>query len=184
MLKMDKIDLQKRSILKCRDFVRQFSYHRAMFPHIKNLRTNIWIYTFNNFIDMSILDWCHLFGNRNDDLYWKNVITNNDEFKRNILANLKISEKEWNNYWSLIKDYRDKHVAHIEISPQYTIPDLTNALESIKLYYSYVIKELHENNEYLELTGTLDRFIKEATIVAEYHVNTHVVNMFDYLDEM
>lgn len=174
--------LLKRVVLKCRDFVRQLSYHRAMLPHSKNLRTNIWIYTFNNFIDMAVLDWCHLFGSQSDDLHWRRIVVDAEWFKSEILKSLGLTGEEWDAYWKSIKDYRDKDVAHIEVRPETSVPKMDKALEAIKLYYSYAIDELHDIYEYIELPDVIDHFIDEVSRVADNYVNKNIVHLFEYAE--
>jgi len=65
----DREKLLRRVALKCADFARQLSYHRALNAYKDQVRANFWIYTYNNAIDLAILDWLHLFGYHNDDLH-------------------------------------------------------------------------------------------------------------------
>jgi hypothetical protein len=106
------------------------------------LRENFWIYICNNSIDMAVLDWCHLFGSHSDDLHWKRVVYDKDDFRNNLFKNLEINESTWNTYWDNLKGYRDKNVGHIEILPSSNIPDMTLALDSVSYYYDNVKKEL------------------------------------------
>ncbi len=134
---------------------------------------------------MAVLDWCHLFGNRSDDLHWNNIVSDADEFKRNILHTLGMSEAEWTTYWESVKDYRDKDVAHIEVRPrpEKEAPEMDKALELIELYYIYAISELHEANVYMELPRKLTHFIHEVSGSAKNYVQSRVVNLFEYTDQ-
>lgn len=179
---MDKEEVLKRVVLKCNDFVRQLSYHRAMLPHAENLRTNIWIYSYNNYIDMAVLDWCHLFGNNKDDLHWKNNVANEEEFRQHVLESLKISQADWDAYWLSVKGYRDNDVAHIKVNPKSDIPDMDTALEMVKLYYINAINELHERGIYMALPETIDTFTKQTGILAENYIKTNVIDLFEYTE--
>lgn len=138
--------LLNRVCLKCADFVRQLSMHRAFDGLQGKLKQNFWIYIYNNSIDMAVLDWCHLFGNHSDDLHWKGVASDKDNFRRDLFKHLEIDESTWNTYWHNLKGYRDKNVGHIEILPLSNIPDMTFALDSISYYYDTVTKEFKKDN--------------------------------------
>ena len=70
----------RRVALKCADFARQLSYHRALEEHDKDFKQNFWIVMYNNSIDLAVLDWFHLFGYHNDDLHWKQIVHDIDAF--------------------------------------------------------------------------------------------------------
>lgn len=129
---------------------------------------------------MAVLDWCHLFGNRNDDLHWRNIVSDTDRFKQNILDALGMSGAEWKTYWQSVKDYRDKDVAHIEVRPETTVPEMDKALETIKLYYSYAISELHDGGAYMELPDGITHFVDEVSQLADNYVQNRVINLFEY----
>ncbi len=142
--------LLRRVALKCADVVRQLSYHRAIHDqkNHSNFNLNFWICTYNNTIDMAVLDWGHLFGNEKDDLHWKNVVKNIDEFRTKLLSEVELSLEKWVAYWKAIKTYRDKDVAHIEVRPISNIPEMTIAVKATCFYYSYILSEIKKLGEY------------------------------------
>ncbi len=154
--------LLRRVVLKCVDFTRQLSYHRALAECTQNFTQNFWIYMYNNTIDLAVLDWFHLFGYHNDDLHWKQVVTDIPAFRNQLLQSLQKTEDEWEAYRNTIKGYRDKDVAHIEVRPVSKVPDMTLALRATALYYSTVFTELSMFPNY-------DRFPKQ---IEEYYANS------------
>ena len=131
----------RRVGMKCRDFARQLSYHRAL-NRYKNqegkFNLNFWTTVYNNTIDVASLDWFHLFGYHNDDLHWKNIVKDIDSFRCELLTTVELDERDWISYRETIKTYRDKDVAHIEIRPKSWVPDMTLALKATNLYsYRY-----------------------------------------------
>ncbi len=138
----------RRVALKCGDFARQISYHRAFGQYQGTLKLNFWIATFNNAIDLAVLDWIHLFGYHNDELHWKCVISDIEPFRDGLLNYIGLSEKEFNAYWNEIKTYRDKDIAHIQIRPVINVPDMTIALKACDFYYRSVLKELFRFRDY------------------------------------
>jgi hypothetical protein len=156
----------RRVALKCGDFARQLSYHRAINKYRDDLKLNFWIATYNNAIDLAVLDWFHLFGYHNDDLHWKNIVTNIPCFRNELHKFLKVNEKEFKAYWEEIKTYRDKDVAHIEIRPVSNVPEMTMALKAVSFYYQTVLKELSAFRNYgnwpADLMGFHRRSLKQA----------------------
>lgn len=143
---MERTHLLNRVCLKCADFVRQLSLHRAFDGFQGELRHNFWIYIYNNSIDMAVLDWCHLFGNHSDALHWKKVVPDGNEFRINLYEYLEITETTWKVYRDSLKSYRDKNVAHIEVLPATNIPDMIFALDSVAFYYTLVKEELNNKD--------------------------------------
>lgn len=129
-------------MINCVDFVRQYIYYKHITAHNKEFNDNVLIYIHNNFIEMSVLAWGHLYGNSSDSLHFRKLAENPDDFKLGLLEELSISDKEWITYWNCMKDYRDKGIAHIDPEPILTVPDLEIAYKSIAYYYHYFIDEL------------------------------------------
>jgi hypothetical protein len=140
--------LLRRVALKCADFARQLSYHRALAEYVQNFRQNFWIYMYNNTIDLAVLDWFHLFGYHNDDLHWKQVVSDVPAFRKQLLQSIQMTEDEWKMYRETIKDYRDKDIAHIEVRPISQVPEMTPALRAAAYYYSVALAELSTFRDY------------------------------------
>jgi hypothetical protein len=140
--------LLRRVALKCADFARQLSYHRALAEYKDDFVHNFWIYMYNNTIDLAVLDWFHLFGYHKDALHWKQVLTDIPTFRKQLLQSLQLTEDEWKAYRETIKDYRDKDVAHIEVRPVSQVPRMAVALKATAIYYSAVLAELSTFGDY------------------------------------
>jgi hypothetical protein len=141
-------ELLRRVALKCADFARQLSYHRALAEYQGTFAQNFWKYMYNNAIDLAVLDWFHLFGYHNDDLHWKQVVTDVPAFRSQLFQSLQMTEDAWKAYRETIKDYRDKDVAHIDVRPISQIPDMALALRATALYYSTVLAKLSAFRDY------------------------------------
>jgi hypothetical protein len=140
--------LLRRVALKCADFARELSYHRALSIYAKDFKRSFWIYMYNNAIDLAVLDWFHLFDYHNDDLHWKRIIHGVDAFRNRLLKAVQMTEDEWKKYRNSIKDYRDKDVAHVEVRPTGHVPEMTVALRAAAHYYSVVLEELSTFRDY------------------------------------
>jgi len=49
--------------------VRNIAFHRSLLPLKDELDHNYWIFVFNNFLDMAVLDWCKVFGARSEETH-------------------------------------------------------------------------------------------------------------------
>lgn len=174
--------LLARACLKCVDFCRQISYHRQMAPYIEKLRNNYFIYSFNNFIDLAVLDFCHLFGSHSDDLHWKKIVKNPDDFKSNLLKELKLTDEEWKKYRESVKEYRDKDVAHIEIRPTSNVPDMTIATKAIVFYYNSIIQELKQHEKYKMFLDDLSIYFDQLEGLTGKFIKEKISPLFDYID--
>lgn len=137
--------------MKCRDFARQLSYHRALDrskSQSGKFNLNFWTTVYNNAIDVAILDWFHLFGNHKDDLHWKKIVKDINVFRSELFTTVGMDEQGWESYRRKIKTYRDKDVAHIEVRPISCVPDMTMALKATGLYYQAVREELSVFHDY------------------------------------
>ncbi len=159
---MEREKTLNRVCLKCADFARQLSLHRAFDGIHSQLKQNFWIYINNNAIDMAILDWCHLFGSHSDQLHWKRIIKDIDKFRGNLFKFLKISESTWRTYRENLKSYRDKNVAHIEVMPLVNVPDLTFALDSVIFYYNEVKEEIKNNGAHFVYPDDLEKYFQDC----------------------
>lgn len=154
--------LLRRVALKCADFARQLSYHRALEDHVRGCGKNFWIYMFNNAINLAVLDWFHLFGYHNDDLHWKQVVPDINSFRQSLLKYMNMTEGEWKAYRETIKDYRDKDVAHIEVRPVSNVPKMQDAMGATAFYYSVVLKELAGFGDYSMWPQALDEYHQKS----------------------
>lgn len=67
------------------------------------------------------LFWCHLFGNRNDDLHFSQFFKESSEsaftpgaVKKRMLVAMNLTESEYEGFWEAVKACRDKFVSHKE----------------------------------------------------------------------
>jgi hypothetical protein len=122
------------------NFSRALIYHREIYRQTQNrsLRSNFWISTGNNHLDIAIIDWCKIFGSDDNSTHWKNNVEHEAKFRSGLLEYLKISREEWDSYWASIVDYRNKETAHFDpnYSPRVT-PRFDIATNAIKYAYQY-----------------------------------------------
>jgi hypothetical protein len=120
---------------------------------------------------MAVLDWCHLFGNDNDDLHWKRVVSDREKFREDLLKWLEIGESTWTTYWKNVRTYRDKNVGHIEVLPLYNIPDMMFALDSVVFYYSIIVKEFKKHHYPDDLLKYHEDYLRQTKLYVEAAFN-------------
>ncbi|MGR3318990.1 MAG: hypothetical protein ACUZ8O_10995 [Candidatus Anammoxibacter sp.] len=129
--------------------VRNIAYHRSLHEYKDDFVQNYWVYIYNNFLDISVLEWCKVFGSRAEATHWSNHVNDVDIFREELLTHLCLSQIEWEEYWNHLKTYRDCGVAHHIHNPDITnYPDFDNALKVSYFYYDIVIQELRSLNVY------------------------------------
>ena len=132
--------------------------HLARSAHLKRVLTkidpdpdlNFWRLILGNHLDISVLEWCKIFGSNSEATHWKNVVpeVEHDSFRTNLLNRINMSQVEWESYWKKMKQYRDRQVAHYgELPSDAKYPVLDSALDSSYFYYKYLIGELRTLGE-------------------------------------
>jgi hypothetical protein len=110
-------------------------------------KLNFWRLIHGSFMDLPALDWCKIFGSDAEPTHWKTVNSDHNEFRESLLGHLKISEKEWADYWGHMKDFRDKLVAHHSSNTSVDkYPEFDIALRSSYFYYDHLRNILAESN--------------------------------------
>lgn len=137
--------LLSRAAGVCVDFARQLHFHRAINRVVEEHPSNFWILASNNYVDMAILDWCHLFGSRSDELHFTNVLPNPDEFRDAVLQELNWSHEQLQEHRERLKSYRDTQIAHNQITLEVrAVPELDVAMNMVENYYNTILPELRE----------------------------------------
>ena len=107
-----------------------------------------WVNANGNFIDICVLEWCKLFGDKRGQHSWKKVITNQDAFLKGLLLAVGKTQPEFDSYIEEMKTYRDKFVAHLDSEEVMNIPKLKIAKKSVLFLYSYLLANEEETNSF------------------------------------
>ncbi|MFA6969953.1 MAG: hypothetical protein WC208_01005 [Gallionella sp.] len=143
MNEMDRQKRLKRVALLCCHFIRNLAYYdagrnegRFVIPASEfNVTVN------GNFLDICILEWCKLFGDHNEEHHWKNIVDNKQEFKKGLLIRLETDDKGLENYWKLVRTYRDEFVAHLDSAETMNLPEMNLAYKAVLHYFGEIIEE-------------------------------------------
>ena len=111
-------------------------------PHLA-----FWRLIYGDLSDIVVLEWCKLFGSDDDEhqpLHWRNVVSDQIQFREALFSRLQIYESKWRSYWGEMKRYRDQSVAHHDIrrSEIKNYPKFDLALESAYFYYEFIVDQL------------------------------------------
>lgn len=99
----------------------------------------------NNFYDVALLNWVHLFGHWDDDFHFRRILNDPDQFKAELLSTLGFQDPDWVSHWQNLKNFRDKIVAHSEFDARVTVPDLVVAFNAVNEYYKVVEKTIRKD---------------------------------------
>ena len=144
---MSRNDLLRRVGILCCNFFRNMAFYRA--GRVNNLhidKSNFWNTVNGNFLDICILEWLKLFGERNGKQSWEKAITDKVLFKSNLLKSLELTEDGFNLYVLEMRTYRDKFVAHLDYDKTAQIPHLEIALKSVNYLYNYLLANEEESD--------------------------------------
>ena len=138
----------RRVAITCLHCLRNLAYFRAA-PEKEILETKgqFWINSNNNFLDIFVLEWCKLFGDKRGKHYWGKVISDQQLFYCGMLHNLKIEEMDLDILIKEMRTYRDKFIAHLDLEPVMFIPNnLKLAQKSTEYLYYYILAKEDEGN--------------------------------------
>jgi hypothetical protein len=153
--------------------VRNIAFHRTLSDYKGSLKQNFWIYTFNNFLDMAVLEWCKTFGARRETYHWTKLFSDPDSVRSRLLTTIALAPGDWTAYWNEMKRYRDDSVAHHALTPKnMRYPQLHVALDSTCFIYDSITAELEKLQpaHYMlpkSLKVYYDRLLPQATAQAK-----------------
>jgi hypothetical protein len=132
-------DRIRRVVLLCAHFSRNLAYYRAGHNRLTDASPSFWITTDNNFLDIAVLEWCKLFGDRNGNHFWAKVVADPPCFKTKLLHQLGINADGFTDYVNQMRAYRDKFLAHLNDLPIMNIPFLDRARDAVDFYHRYIV---------------------------------------------
>lgn len=111
-----KMDIKKleRVIIVAEEFARQYLCWQESKKHYSDSWNFVALTISNNFFDIALLNWAHLFGNSTDQLHIEKTLGDHKEsFVKGLQAKLGMNDEKWKAYWDSMKRFRDKRIAHI-----------------------------------------------------------------------
>lgn len=130
-----------RAAWLCCHFTRNFAYYTAAMQHLPQDRQGLWLTVTGDLLDICVLEWCKLFGNRNGKYHWKQVTLDPTSFLSALLNTHHLSQKELDAIYGEIKRYRDDFVAHTEESEITQVPAMSTPYLLVSFLYE---RTLHD----------------------------------------
>ena len=127
-------DRLRRVVIVCASFARNLAYYRVgqepgssalhapTHPH-----ASFWRQANGNFLDLCVLEWCKLFGERKGEHGWQQIVADPTAFETGLLAHLGMSATTFNAHIETMRRYRDKFFAHLDSDAVMQIPTLSMA---------------------------------------------------------
>lgn len=138
--------LRRVGILCCH-FLRNLAFYKAGWRKGELIfKDQFWVNTNGNFLDICVLEWCKLFGEKKGEHYWKTVVTDKTAFLAGLLHAAGQTEGEFDAYIEEMRTYRDKFVAHLDSEEVMHIPKLRVARKSVSFFYNYLLANEEEDN--------------------------------------
>jgi len=139
MVEMTREDRLRRVLILCVHFSRNLAYHEAGDVWRGKAQSDFWLTVDGNFLDLAVLEWCKLFGDRKGNHYWNKVVSKCSCFKAGLLSDLGAQDNEFNEYIRKICSYRDKFIAHLDNRKCMDFPELGKARKAVEFYHGYIL---------------------------------------------
>jgi hypothetical protein len=120
-----------------------------------------WITTNNNFLDIAVLEWCKLFGDRNAKHYWEKLVGESEIFLSDLIERLRITESMFDVFIEEMRAYRDKFVAHLDDENEMKIPNLVPAIRSVQYLYQWLLEQEDDCEAFLNVPRSSVAFYRE-----------------------
>ena len=139
MSDLTKRDRLRRVVLLCCHFARNLAYYRAWHKRPTNGNYSQILVTIDgNFLDMAVLEWCKLFGDKKGNYYWGRVVSSQN-FEEEMLENLGVTTDQFADYIDEMRKYRDKFLAHLDDELVMNIPNMDQAKMPVEFYHDYLV---------------------------------------------
>ena len=103
-------------------------------PPLAHPLSDFCITAYNNFLDICVLEWCKLFGDKKGEHYWGAVVTDTVKFEKELLQHLSVDTAAFEAYRLEMRAYRDKFVAHLTI-PNCALTSLPLTSHGVRLNF-------------------------------------------------
>jgi hypothetical protein len=121
-------------------FLRNAAYYRAFSAQRgPRRREQFWRTVHGNFLDVSVLEWCKLFGDLRAQHHWSKCVSDQPAFCKALYAHVGLSAAEFEAYRIELRTYRDKFVAHLDELNEINFPDIQSAIDSVRFLYRHML---------------------------------------------
>ncbi len=124
----------------------------------------------NNFIDVATLEWCKIFADIKGHHYWRKSVSEDKQetLFKSLIAELGLTNDEFDDYVDTIKTYRDKFVAHLDKKNSMQVPNFEHAKDSISILYQHLLdNETFSDNMGIDKAPKACTYYNECLIEAQ-----------------
>lgn len=139
-------DRRRRVVLLCISFARNLAYYQAgqcgparALLCASHPKAVFWRQVNANFLDVGVLEWCKLFGDRKGEHDWRQVVSDPTKFEVDLLQHLGMDRATFEQEVKVIRTYRDKFVAHLDKCNVMDVPLFDTAKKVLWFYHHHVV---------------------------------------------
>jgi hypothetical protein len=127
------------------------AYYRAGHDRLTRVSPEFWITIDSNFIDMAVIEWCKLLGDRNGKHFWRKVVAEPSRFEVMMLDHLSMTADEFAAYVNEMQTYRDKFLAHLDDLTVMEIPFLDISRKTVEFYHRQIVESERSASDFVGL---------------------------------
>lgn len=164
MKKDEFYEVQKNTIVQFYMNYRAFRFIQSKLERV-NENKLFWISFNNNSLMLLFIYWSIIFGNSNtNELHWHNFCNEveKNEFRNLLLKKLDMTYEDWKIYRTSMLNFRNRYVAHNDLSFNEPVPIIDNAFKSMKIYEEWIKNKIAENG--IIYTDDLYKYIDDYEI--------------------
>jgi hypothetical protein len=179
---MTRRDRLRRVVILCRNFAWNLAYYRAgqkpenvVLCDAHSRAANFWRIVGGNFIDLCVLEWCKLLAEPKGKHHWSGIVSDAVGFKNALLQDMGIDDAMFEREIAVMRQYRDKFLAHLDSDYTMNIPTLDKAKQAVWFYHAYVVQHEAKPGDLSGLPLALDPDYEECEAEAGtvYSRNRH-----------
>lgn len=165
-LLMTQYDRLRRVGILCCHCLRNLAFYLSWYEadYTLSKRNQFWITSHNNFLDITVIEWCKMFGDARGKHRYSKVVADPVQFKNELLAELALTDTAFTDYIKQMRTYRDTFVVHLDDREGFNtfhVPDLTIAKKSVVFLYEYLLAQEGANDTFQDAPKSAAGFFNE-----------------------
>jgi hypothetical protein len=132
-------------------FVHHLAYHRVLLDYLirSGALSELWNRTISAHAVVATVEWCKVFGADSNETHWKKAVLESQDqimFRNELLRATAMTVGQWDAYWKEMKYFRDKYVAHRDVSSNRRDVPLFDAALLISIAYDEWVRATFSPN--------------------------------------
>jgi hypothetical protein len=152
----------RRVVRLCAYFTSNLAYYRAGHNRLTETSPEFWITVIGNLIDIAVIEWCKLLGDRNGKHFWANVVADPPSFEDMMLRHLGMTADELAAYVNEMRTYRAIFLAHLDDLNIMGIPVLDRARAAAEFYHRHVVEHEAGAGDFVGLPTELPDYYRRC----------------------